>query len=103
MPFEMHGHEPLSAVMNVRLTENEKARLKQEADLAGLTVSQLARRRVLGIPVVARTDVMMLNELRRLGGLLKHVDSKSGGAYRRETAEAIAVLKAYMERLSRDC
>jgi len=35
MPFETQGPEPLDAVINVRLTAAEKARLKEDADLAG--------------------------------------------------------------------
>ena len=36
MPFEPCGPEPLDAVINVRLTAAEKARLRDDADLAAL-------------------------------------------------------------------
>ena len=50
MPFKTHGLDPLSAVINVRLTATEKTRLKEDADLAGLSLSELVRRRYFGKP-----------------------------------------------------
>lgn len=102
MPFEPHGLDPLDAVIHVRLTQAEKTHLREDADLAGLSLSELVRRRYFGRPIVAQADTVMIKELRRLGGLLKHVHHESGGAYRQETAEALAVLKTYIEKLSRD-
>jgi len=93
--------EPLDAVINVRLTAAEKARLKEDADAAGLSVSELVRRRYFGRPIVANADAVMLKELRRLGGLLKHVHSESRGAYSQHTAAALAAIKDYIEKLSR--
>ena len=93
--------EPLDAVINVRLTSAEKARLKEDADAAGLSVSELVRRRYFGRPIVANADAVMLKELRRLGGLLKHVHSESRGAYSQHTAAALAAIKDYIEKLSR--
>lgn len=102
MPFETQGLEPLDAVINVRLTAAEKARLKEDADLAGLSMSELVRRRYFGRPIVANVDAVMLKELRRIGGLLKHIHNESNGTYSKETAAVLAVLKAYIEKLSHD-
>lgn len=102
MPFEQAGVEPLDSMLNVRLTAAEKSRLKEDADLAALSMSELVRRRYFGRPIIANADAVMLRELRRIGGLLKHVHNESNGAYSHDTAEALAVLKAYIEKLSRD-
>ena len=102
MPFQTQGLEPLDAVINVRLTAAEKAKLKEDADLAGLGMSELVRRRYFGRPIVANADAVMLKDLRRLAGLLKHTHNYSGGVYSKETAGALIALKAYIERLSRD-
>lgn len=102
MPFETQGLEPLDAVINVRLTATEKAKLKEDADLSGLSLSELVRRRYFGKPILANADAVMLKELRRLGGLLKHVHNDSQGVYSKETAGALMALKAYLEQLSRD-
>ena len=102
MPFEIQGLEPLNAVINVRLTAAEKALLKEDADLAGLSMSELVRRRYFGRPIIANADAVMLKELRRIGGLLKQIHNESKGIYRTETAGALAALKAYIEQLSHD-
>lgn len=102
MPFEVQGNEPLDAIINVRLTSAEKARLKEDADLAALSMSELVRRRYFGRPIVANADAIMLKELRRLGGLLKLVHTESKGAFSTDTANTLYVIKTYIEQLSRD-
>ena len=102
MPFKTHGLDPLSAVINVRLTATEKSRLKEDADLAGLSLSELVRRRYFGRPIIANADAVMIKELRRIGGLLKHVHNESKGKYSQDTDATLTVLKAYIERLSHD-
>ena len=93
--------DTLDAVINVRLTAAEKARLKEDADLAGVSVSELVRRRYFGRPIVAHADAVMLKEMRRLGGLLKHIHNESGGVYSKETAAALIAIRDYIEKLSR--
>ena len=97
MPTE---DDRLSAVVNVRLTAAEKARLKDDADLAGLSVSEFVRRRSLGRPIIAQADAVTIKELRRLGGLVKHLHNESGGTYSRETAAALVALRGYIEQLA---
>ncbi|MYM21471.1 MobB mobilization protein [Duganella sp. FT135W] len=102
MPFEKRGDEILDAVINVRLTKTEKARLIEDADLAALSMSELVRRRYFGRPILANADQAMIRELRRLGGLLKYLHNETGGVLHRDTAGVLAALKAYIERLSHD-
>ena len=102
MPFKTSGLEPLDTVINVRLTSAEKAKLKEDADLAAISMSALVRRRYFGRPVIANANAAMIRELRRLGGWLKHIHNQSGGAYSQETAATLANVKAYIERLSGD-
>ena len=66
---------------------------------AWLTVSAFCRRRMLGRRVVANTDAVVIRELRRLGGLLKHVHVQSDGAYSRDTSVALQALTAAIEQL----
>jgi hypothetical protein len=100
MPFETNGPERLDAVVNVRLTAAEKVRLKDDADLAGLSVSEFVRRRSFGRSIIAQADAVTIKELRRLGGLVKHLHNESGGAYSRETAAALVALRGYIEQLA---
>lgn len=102
MPFQPQGSKDLNAVINIRLTTAEKFRLKEDADLAALSMSELVRRRYFGKPIIASADIVMLKELRRIGGLLKHLHNESQGIYSKETAGALIALKAYIEKLSHD-
>jgi len=71
MPQTRKETEPLTERIGVRVTAGEKARLREDAALASLSVSELVRRRYFGRPILARADQAMVRELRRLGGLLK--------------------------------
>lgn len=102
MPFVTSGPEPLDAVANVRLTSSEKTRLKDNAEIAALSLSALMRRWCLGKQVIAKSDAVMIRELRRLGGLVKNIHNESDRAYSHQTAELLVLVKSYIERLSGD-
>lgn len=102
MPFQTQGAEPLDAILNVRLTIKEKEQLREDADLAGLSMSELVRRRYFGHPIIANADMVMIRELRRVGGLLKHVHNESQGVYSQETAAALFEIREYIKRLRGD-
>lgn len=101
MVFQTKGSAPLDAVVNVRLTTVEKMRLQDDADMASISMSELVRARYFGRPVIANADLVMVKELRRLGGLLKHVHLESNGAYSQATADALAQVKRFIETLHR--
>ncbi|MBJ9698299.1 plasmid mobilization protein [Burkholderia cenocepacia] len=100
MPFAVKGAEALTEKIAVRLTPDEKTRLRDDAELAGLSVSELVRRRYFGRPVVANADMVMVRELRRIGGLLKHIHNKTDGVYSRETAQALVEITGQIKKLS---
>ena len=102
MPLLPQGIEPLDKLIAVRLTATEKARLLEDVDHAGISLSEYARRRLFGRRVLAQTDAVMVRELRRLGGLLKHIHNETRGRYSQDTAKALHSIKAYIEALSRD-
>jgi hypothetical protein len=83
------------ARLNVRLTAEELAEVRATA--GSISLSQYVRKRALGHPIIASADMAMVNELRRLGGLLKHVHTESGGAYSEATAAAIMAIRQYIE------
>lgn len=59
--------------VTIRVTGREKTRLAEQAEMAGLSVSEYLRRRFFGgRPLIAHTDALMVRELRRIGGLLKY-------------------------------
>ena len=76
----------------LRLSGDEDARLVEQAAIAGLSVSEYMRRLFYGgRPIIARTDGQMIRELRRMGGLLKHLGMANTGMEQemRETLESI--------------
>ena len=59
--------------VTMRVTQEEKLRLSNQAELAGLSLSEYMRRNFFGgKPLIAHTDLKVFMELRRIGGLLKH-------------------------------
>ena len=100
MPFARKGEVGLTKRLDVRVAPAEKEQLRRIAADAGLAVAELVRARAVGRPVVSRVDATAIRELRRLGGLLKKVHVDSGGAYSKETASALAALRAAIDRLA---
>ena len=98
----MLTQQPLDQRITIRLTKLEKTILTEDANLAGLTVSELIRRRYFGKPIVAATDAQTIRELRRLGGLLKHIWTESGATYNTEIAPALLAIKQYLETLAHE-
>lgn len=64
------------ATIILRILPEEKTAIADEAGKAGLTVSEYIRRRALDRPVKSRVSEKAINELRRLGGLQKHLATK---------------------------
>jgi hypothetical protein len=88
--------------IGVRLSEEERQRIWDQADSSLLSVSEFIRRRALGKQIVSRSDLRVLAELRRLGGLLKHIHLETRGSYSRDTANAIQALESYARLLRRN-
>jgi hypothetical protein len=75
--------------LGLRVSEEERLEVAEQAEISQLTVSEYVQRRILGKPIASHADLSVLAELRRLGGLLKHVHNESRGAYSELTANAI--------------
>ena len=91
----------LEGRINTRVTHEEREYIREQAEASGLSLSEYVRRRVLGRRVVSRTDKKMLSELRRQGGLLKHVFNGSGGMYSEKTATVLENMNMLIEDLER--
>jgi hypothetical protein len=90
-----------SRYIGIRLSEEEDRRIREQAEMSHLTISEFMRRRALGKQIVPKSDLGILSELRRLGGLLKHVHLETRGSYSELTANAIRALEAYGRKLER--
>ncbi len=102
MVFEVKGIEVLDASVTLRLTAHEKEQLREEADVAGIGMSELVRSRYFGRQIKSRVDLKMIRELIKITGLLKHIHNESGGAYSAQTAEQLRLVKSYIEQLQKE-
>lgn len=101
MVFATKGIEALDASVTLRLTDREKELLREEADVAGIGMSELVRSRYFGREIKARVDLKMIRELIKITGLLKHIHTSSGGAYSQQTSEQLKQVKQYIEQLQK--
>jgi protein required for attachment to host cells len=62
--------------LKLRCTEEEVEVIQVKAVAAGLSVSELLRRSALNRKIMTRTDMKLMNELLRLGGLQKHLHNQ---------------------------
>jgi len=90
-----------SAQIAVRFTVYDYEIVVLQARAAAISLAAYARRCILARRIDAKVDVAVLAELRRLGGLLKHVHVESQGAYSENTRDAIAALETYARSLER--
>ena len=88
--------------ISFRMEPEEHGDLKTQADVAALSISEYIRRRLSGRQVKSKLDLRVLAELRKLGGLLKHIHNETCGAYSNKTSEAIQALTAYARELERE-
>jgi hypothetical protein len=82
--------------ITLRVSNDEYLIIKEQADVAALSVSEYIRRRVFSKRVVSKLDMRILAELRRLGGLLKHVHTESDGEYSEDTGKALTAINTYV-------
>jgi len=75
-----------------------------DADLAGLTVSDLVRKRSMSKAIHAASDMATIRELRRLGGLQKHTMNRLAQHCEvvDECIGSIRALRSAIERIARD-
>lgn len=80
----------------------------EQRGVTGLTVSEYVRRRVFGIRIASKMDLKIYGELRnihgelrKLGGLAKHIYAGTGGMYSCELANVFQALKSCIRNLER--
>ncbi|MBZ2574377.1 MULTISPECIES: plasmid mobilization protein [Xanthomonas] len=93
------GADNRTVQRRIRLTSEEDERIRELAKLAGKDVSKYMRERALGWKFKSQVDAQMVNELRRLGGLLKKVHTDSHGAFSEDTAEALRAIVGAIKRI----
>lgn len=87
--------------LTVRFRPDEMTWLAGQAETCGLSLSELLHRRALQRKVIPVTDLKTISELRRVGGLIKHLFNETGGLYRRQTSLLLDELHAAIIRVGR--
>ena len=85
----------------LRVTSKEYTLIKMVSELSGLSISEYMRRRAYNIRIVAKSDIHVLKELRRLGGLIKHLYNETHGIYSSQMADALEAITSYAHALER--
>lgn len=87
--------------IHVRMTDEEQRSINVKAEIAGITISEFVRRAASGRKIIPRIEQNLINELRKIGGLLKHIHNESNGAYSDKTAAAIDEIRDAVRRVGR--
>jgi len=91
--------ENLEGRIDFRVTLEERQEIQEQAEASGLSVSEYVRRRALGRRVDSVTDVKMISELRRQGGLLKKIFNDSNGMYNEKIKIVLDNINKFIESL----
>lgn len=94
-----NGQDNKTALVCIRFKPDEKTSAEALAREAGLTLSEYMRRRALGLRVHSKADVQMISELRRLGGLVKHIHNQTDGENSVKTAAVLVELVQAIKRI----
>lgn len=88
------------ARIDIRCLETEKMRLQQKAADCGMTVTAYMMAAALGRQTRTKIDTHILTELRRLGGLQRHLFNESGGKMSKEFAAVLVEIQAAIARVA---
>lgn len=99
--FTVQGQEELDASITLRCSKAEKLKLREDANLAGLSLSELIRRQYFRRPIVPAANMEVVREIRRQGGLLKHlIAATPHGEYDDAVKHAIQLMDEYIRVLT---
>ena len=84
---------------SVRCLPEEKEAIQEKAKAAGLSLGEFLRRSALGRRIDAQSDTEMIMELRRLGGLQKHLFKEGNGVLSKEYSQVLVALQKALLRV----
>lgn len=84
---------------SVRCLPEEKEAIQEKAKAAGLSLGDFLRRSALGRRIDAQCDTEMIMELRRLGGLQKHLFKEGNGVLSKEYSQVLVALQKALLRV----
>jgi len=96
----MADDELLDSILVMRVRGSKKLRIKIDAEKAGVSMSELVRRKCVNVqPILSDTDKERIDELKRIGGRLKYLHDESNGSYSQDMADGLSELRAFLSKL----
>ncbi|CAG9261020.1 conserved hypothetical protein [Burkholderia diffusa] len=83
----------------IRCYEDEEALVREKAADCSMSVGQFMLAAALGRPTRSRVDSRIINELRRLGGMQKHLFNEGGKAHSTEYANILVQIREAIRRI----
>ncbi|MCC7005962.1 MAG: NTP pyrophosphohydrolase [Ottowia sp.] len=83
----------------IRCYEQEELLVREKAMDCGLSIGQFLLTAALGRRTRSKVDAHILNELRRLGGLQKHLFNEGKGILSKEYASILVEIRAAIARI----
>lgn len=83
----------------IRCFDSEEVAVRQKASDCGMSVGQFVLAAALGRRTRTKIDMHILNELRRLGGLQKHLFNEGGGLLSKEYAAILVEIREAITRI----
>ncbi|MEB0222271.1 plasmid mobilization protein MobA [Pseudomonas sp. AB12(2023)] len=84
----------------VRCFEEEEAIVREKAADCGMSVGQFMLSAALGRKTISKVDKHIINELRKLGGLQKHIFTESGGVLSKEFSQVLVDIREAIQRIA---
>jgi hypothetical protein len=85
----------------IRSFEEEEALVREKADDCGMSVGQFMLSAALKRQTRSKIDSHVINELRRLGGLQKHLFTEGSSVLSKEYANVLVELTEAIKRIGR--
>lgn len=98
-PRQVRGHEPKTEVVIVRMSCAERDALREKSRDAGVSMSEYLRRCAADRKIASAVDAQTVRELRRLGGLQKHLFNAGGGVKSKEYAAILGEIREAISRI----
>lgn len=83
----------------VRCFEEEEKIVRAKAHDCAMSIGQFMLSAALGRKTMSKTDQHIVNELRKLGGLQKHLFKEGGGLLSKEYSSVLVEIQAAIKRI----
>jgi predicted DNA binding CopG/RHH family protein len=92
--------------ITVRFDGPEYSKIRSKANTVGITVSKFMREKAMRgyvrVPKHTKVDTAAINQISKMGGLLKKVHVESSGAYSERTGAILDEILIFMRNMNRE-